>query len=146
MKFEPADPAFQKRMLASFARQEAMRLIGASLTSVEPGYAEVTLPFRRANTQQKGFVHGGVIGMIADTACGYAAYSLMPASASLVTAEYKINILAPGRGDLVARAQVLKPGRTLTVARADVYGEDGRHVATMQQTLMMLPDTPDTPE
>lgn len=96
------------------------------------------------NTQQKGFVHGGIIGMIADTACGYAAYSLMPASASLVTAEYKINILAPGRGTLVARAEVLKPGRTLTVARADVYGEDGRHVATMQQTLMMLPDTPDT--
>jgi uncharacterized protein (TIGR00369 family) len=146
MKFEPADPAFQERMHASFARQQAMRLIGASLTAIEPGYAQVDLPFSPANTQQKGFVHGGIIGMIADTACGYAAYSLMPASASLVTAEYKINILAPGRGALVARAEVLKPGRTLTVARADVYGEDGRHVATMQQTLMMLADTPDTPE
>ncbi len=122
MRFEPADPAFRERMHASFKRQEAMRLIGASLTLAEPGIAEVTLPFRSANTQQKGFVHGGIIGMIADTACGYAAYSLMPASASLVTAEYKINILAPGRGGLVARAEVLKPGRTLTVSRADVYG------------------------
>jgi uncharacterized protein (TIGR00369 family) len=146
MAFQPADPAFEDRVRDSFGRQPAMRLIGASLTAVEPGYAEIQLPFRIDNTQQKGYVHGGIIGMIADAACGYAAYSLMPASASLVTAEYKINILSPGRGALVARAQVVKPGRTLTVARADVYAQDGKHVATMQQTLMMLADTPDTPE
>jgi uncharacterized protein (TIGR00369 family) len=82
--------------------------------------------------------------MIADSACGYAAYSLMPASASLVTVEYKINILAPARGDLLARGQVVRPGRTLTVTRGEVVADDGTHVATMQQTLMMLPDTPDT--
>jgi uncharacterized protein (TIGR00369 family) len=91
-------------------------------------------------------VHGGVLGMIADTACGYSAFSLMPAGCSLVTVEYKINILAPARGALVARGQVLKSGRTLTVARAEVYAEDGKHVASMLQTLMMLAGTPDTIE
>ena len=130
----------------SFARQQAMGLIGASLTRVERGRVEIALPYRETITQQKGYVHGGIVGMIADTACGYAAYSLMPASASLVTVEYKINILAPARGPLVARGEVVKAGRTLTVARAEVYAQDGTHIATMQQTLMMLPDTADTPD
>ena len=130
----------------SFACQKAMALIGASLTGVSAGKTEVSLPYRDDLTQQKGFVHGGIIGMIADTACGYAAYSLMPASASLVTVEYKINILSPARGALVARGEVVKAGRTLTVARAEVYAQDGTHIATMQQTLMMLPDTADTPD
>ena len=130
----------------SFARQKAMTLIGASLASIEAGASEIRLPYRDDFTQQKGFVHGGIIGMIADSACGYAAYSLMPRTASLVTVEYKINILAPARGALVARGKVIKSGRTLTVARAEVYAEDGTHVASMQQTLMMLPDRSDHPE
>ena len=141
----PADPRFVSRIRASFARQKAMALIGASLSVVEPGYTEIVLPYRADITQQKGFVHGGIIGMIADTACGYAAYSLMPASASLVTAEYKINILAAAMRSLVARGKVVKAGRTLTVARAEVYSDDGAHIATMQQTLVMLANTPDTP-
>lgn len=143
-RFEPSDPGFAARVRASFARQKAMALIGARLTVVEPGYAEVVLPFRPELTQQKAYVHGGILGMIADSACGYAAYSLMPASASLVTVEYKINILAPAQGDVVARGAVVRPGRTLTVTRAEVYAADGTHVASMQQTLMMLADTPDT--
>jgi len=130
----------------SFSRQKAMALIGASLSAVEAGASEISLPYRAELTQQKGFVHGGIIGMIADSAAGYAAYSLMPASASLVTVEYKMNILAPARGSLVARGKVIKSGRTLTVARAEVYAEDGTHVASMQQTLMMLPDRSDHPE
>ena len=142
----PADPYFASRIRASFGRQKAMALIGASLTVVEPGQVEVALPYREDLTQQKGFIHGGIIGMIADTACGYAAFSLMPADCSLVTVEYKINILAPARGSLVARGEVLRPGRTLTVTRGEVYSEDGKHVASMQQTLMMLAGTPDTPE
>src|SRR5438034_8523900 len=142
----PQDPNFATRIRASFGRQKAMALIGASLATVAPGAVEIALPFRDDLTQQKGFVHGGIIGMIADSACGYAAYSLMPSSASLVTVEYKMNILAPARGSLVARGKVVKAGRTLTVARAEVYAEDGTHVASMQQTLMMLPNTPDTPE
>jgi uncharacterized protein (TIGR00369 family) len=130
----------------SFARQKAMSLIGASLASVDKGESEIRLPYRADLTQQKGFVHGGIIGMIADSAAGYAAYSLMPRSASLVTVEYKMNILAPARGALTARGRVIKSGRTLTVARAEVYADDGTHVASMQQTLMMLPDTSDHPE
>ena len=143
----PADPNFAVRIRASFGRQKAMALIGASLTVVEPGRVEVALPYRDDLTQQKGFIHGGIIGMIADTACGYAAYSLMPAGCSLVTVEYKMNILTPARSSLLARGHVVKPGRTLTIARAEVYADDGKHVATMQQqTLMMLPDRPDAPE
>jgi uncharacterized protein (TIGR00369 family) len=142
----PADPHYVARIRSSFGRQKAMALIGASLTVVEPGQVEVALPYRDDLTQQKGFIHGGIIGMIADTACGYAAFSLMPADCSLVTVEYKINILAPARGALVARGEVLRPGRTLTVTRGEVYSEDGTHVASMQQTLMMLAGTPDAPE
>jgi uncharacterized protein (TIGR00369 family) len=142
----PADPAFEQRCRDSFSRQKAMALIGATLAVVEPGYVEVQLPFRDDLTQQKGYVHGGILGMIADTACGYSAFSLMPPGCSLVTVEYKINILSPARGSLVAKGQVIKPGRTLTIARAEVYAEGGKHVASMQQTLMMLANTPDTPE
>jgi len=123
-----------------------MTLIGATLARVERGATEIALPYRADLTQQKGYIHGGIIGMIADSACGYAAYSLMPASASLVTVEYKMNILSPARGALLAKGSVVKAGRTLTVARAEVYAEDGTHVATMQQTLMMLADTPDHAE
>jgi uncharacterized protein (TIGR00369 family) len=140
------DPHFAARIRESFGRQKAMALIGATLARVEAGEVEVALPWRDDLTQQKGFVHGGVIGMIADTACGYSAFSLMPAGGSLVTVEYKMNILKPGRGALVARGKVIRPGRTLTVARAEVYADDGSHVATMLQTLMALPGTPDRPE
>jgi uncharacterized protein (TIGR00369 family) len=142
----PQDPNFASRVRESFGRQKAMALIGASLRTVEAGAVEIALPWREDLTQQKGFIHGGILGMIADTACGYAAFSLMPAGGSLVTVEYKMNILKPGRGSLVAHGKVIRPGRTLTVARAEVYADGGAHVATMLQTLMALPDRPDTPE
>ena len=142
----PADPHFASRIRESFNRQRAMMLIGATLVTTAPGAVEIMLPFRDDLTQQKGYIHGGIIGMIADTACGYAAFSLMPAECSLVTVEYKINILAPAMGSLTARGEVVKPGRTLTIARAEVYAEDGKHIATMQQTLMMLAGRPDHPE
>jgi uncharacterized protein (TIGR00369 family) len=140
------DPDFAARLHESFGRQKAMALIGASLRNVQPGRVEVALPYRDELTQQKGFIHGGILGMIADTACGYAAFSLMPAGGSLVTVEYKMNILRPGRGSLVAHGSVIRPGRTLTVARAEVYADDGSHTATMLQTLMALPGKPDRPE
>ena len=150
VRFEPQDPAFEARVRASFGRQAAMALIGARIARLEPGLCEVELPHRADLTQQKGFLHGGILGMIADTACGYAAFSLMPASASILTVEYKINIVAPGRGErYVARAEVVRPGRSLSVAQAHVHAETagGRKlIAIMQQTLMALPDTPDTPE
>ena len=100
--FAPMDPGFEARCRASFGRQKAMDLVGGRLERLEPGLAEVVLPFREDLTQQKGFVHGGIVGMIADSACGYAAYSLMPATSSLVTVEYKINILRPAVGSLLA--------------------------------------------
>lgn len=149
-RFEPQDPAYAGRCRGSFARQKAMKLIGATLSALEPGFCAVELPFREDLTQQKGFVHGGIVGMIADSACGYAAFSLMPAGCSLVTVEYKINILAPALGErLVARGAVVRPGRTLTVARAEVYAQsEGRsvHCASMQQTLMMLAGRSDHPD
>ena len=145
-QFQPRDPAYAARVRESFGRQKAMQHIGARLRAVGPGWTAVELPHREELTQQKGFLHGGIIGMIADNACGYAAYSLMPATSSLVTVEYKINILAPAKGDLVARGQVIRPGRTLTVARGEIFTADGMHVASMQQTLMMLADTPDVPD
>jgi uncharacterized protein (TIGR00369 family) len=144
--FQPVDVHYRARVQESFSRQKALALIGASLAAVEAGRVEIALPYRDDLTQQKGFVHGGIIGMIADTACGYAAFSLMPAGGSLVTVEYKMNILTPARSSLVARGEVIRPGRTLTIARAEVYAEDGKHVATMQQTLMALPERPDRPE
>jgi len=142
--FQPVDPDYAARVRDSFGRQKAMALIGALLERIEPGRVEVRLPYRDEITQQKGYVHGGILGMIADNACGYAAYTLMPADSSIVTVEYKINILRPALGALRALGEVVKPGRTLTVSRAEVFAENGEHVASMQQTLIMLAETPDT--
>ncbi len=142
MSFQARNPDFEARVRGSFARQAAMVLIGARMTRVEPGRVEIELPVRDDLGQQHGFVHGGVVGMIADSAGGYAAFTLMPADASVLTVEYKMNMLAPAQGDLlVARAEVLKPGRSLSVVRADVFARQGdreTRVAAMQQTLMVM--------
>ena len=142
MTHQPRNPDFEARVRASFARQNAMSLIGARMTRVEPGRVEIELPVRDDLGQQHGFVHGGIVGMIADSAGGYAAFTLMPADASVLTVEYKLNMLAPAEGDLlVARAEVLKPGRSLSVVRADVWARRGdreTQVAAMQQTLMVM--------
>ena len=140
--FTALNPDFESRVRDSFARQAAMRLIGARLTTVEPGRCVIELPVRDDLTQQHGFVHGGVVGMIADSAGGYAAFTLMPADASVLTVEYKINMLAPAAGDLlIATGEILKPGRTLSIVRADVMalqGDRQTRVAAMQQTLMVM--------
>jgi uncharacterized protein (TIGR00369 family) len=140
--FQAIDPDFASRVRASFGRQQAMELIGAEMTLIEPGFCEIRLPYQPKLTQQHGFVHGGIVGMIADSAGGYAAYSLFPADASILTVEYKMNLLAPGKGEaLVARARVLKPGRTLTVVHSDVYAIQAAkevHCAAMQMTLITL--------
>jgi uncharacterized protein (TIGR00369 family) len=142
VSFIAANPEFEVRVRDSFARQAAMRLIGARVSVVEPGRCVVELAVRDDLTQQHGYVHGGVVGMIADTAGGYAAFSLMPADASVLTVEYKINMLAPAIGELlIATGEVLKPGRKLSVVRADVVAVRGDRrtlVATMQQTLMVM--------
>ncbi len=119
-----------------------MQLIGARLTDVEPGRCVIELAVRQDLTQQHGFVHGGIVGMIADSAGGYAGFTLMPADASVLTVEYKINMLAPATGDvLVATGEVLKAGRTLSIVRAEVVALQGDRkvrVAAMQQTLMVM--------
>jgi uncharacterized protein (TIGR00369 family) len=142
MSFIAANPDFAERVRDSFARQAAMRLIGARLTQVEPGRSVIELAVRDDLTQQHGFVHGGVVGMIADSAGGYAAFTLMPADASVLTVEYKINMLAPAAGDLlIAIGEVLKPGRSVSIVRADVFAVQGdrrTRVAAMQQTLMVM--------
>ena len=138
----PPNPHFAERVRDSFARQAAMRLIGATLVEVGPGAVTIDLPVREDLTQQHRYVHGGIVGMIADSAGGYAAFTLMPAEASVLTVEYKINMLAPATGEwLGARGTVVKSGRTLSIARADVFGVangEERLVATMQQTLMVM--------
>jgi uncharacterized protein (TIGR00369 family) len=142
MSFKILDPHYEQRVRDSFARQAAMALIGATMTRVEPGRCEIELPVRDDLTQQHKFVHGGVVGMIADSAGGYAAFTLMPADASVLTVEYKINMLAPAKGErLIARGEVLKPGRTLSIVRAEVCAIEGSRetlVAAMQQTLMVM--------
>ena len=120
-----------------------MALIGAELTSVDPGLIEITLPYRTDLTQQHGYLHAGVVTTIADSACGYAAYSLMPAGTEVLSVEFKINLLRPAKGEhFLARAEVIKPGRMLTVVRADVFGiSEGKErelVATMQGTMICL--------
>ena len=120
--FQPQDPAFEARVRESFARQKAMGLIGAVLARVAPGHVEIELPFRDDLTQQHGFFHAGIVATIADSAGGYAAFTLMPAGSSVLSVEYKINLVAPADGErLVAGGQVVGPGRTLTVCDLEVH-------------------------
>lgn len=142
MSLHVHDPEFAGRVRASFAKQHAMELIHATLPVVEPGLTEIHLPHWTGVEQQHGFVHGGVVGMIADSAAGYAAMTLVSASASVLTVEYKMNLMAPADGDkLVARGTVVRSGRTLIVTQAEVFAvKDGkeRQCALMQQTIMVM--------
>jgi uncharacterized protein (TIGR00369 family) len=146
-RFEPRDPDFAARVAGSFARQGLMATLGAELAAVEPGYCEIRLGFRDGLSQQHGFFHAGAIGAIADSAGGYAAYTLMGAGDSVLSVEYKLNLLAPGRGELlVARGRVVRPGRTLTVCQVEVAvvrGGEETLCALAQQTLIRLQDRPD---
>jgi uncharacterized protein (TIGR00369 family) len=140
--FTAVDPEFANRVRVSFGEQRVMAAIGASLGTVEAGAVDIVLPFRDDLTQQDGFVHAGIVAAIADSACGYAAYSLMPATARVLSIEFKVNLLAPAVGErLIARARVLRPGRTITVCRADVAAVIDRKeklVATMLGTMMAM--------
>ncbi len=120
-----------------------MGLIGAELSRIDPGVVEITLPFRTDLAQQHGYIHAGVVTAIADTACGYAAYSLMPPNSEVLSVEFKVNLLRPAKGEkFLAAAEVVKSGRTLTVVRADVFGIDSESkrelVATMLATMICL--------
>jgi uncharacterized protein (TIGR00369 family) len=145
--FTPADDGFAERVRASFERQGVMGLLGARLTRVDPGLVEITVPFREDLTQQHGLFHAGVSTTVADSAAGYAAYTLFPADAAILAVELKINFLAPAKGEeLIATGRVLKPGRTLTVNEMDVHclqGGDRVLCARGIQTTICLLDRPD---
>lgn len=146
-RFEPLDPNFETRVRASFSRLTLMKTIEASLLRVAPGEVEIGLPFRDDLTQQHGFLAAGIITAIVDTACGYAAMSLMPGGATVLTVEYKVNFVAPARGErMIARGRVTKPGRTLTVCAGDVFAlTAGKEtaVATMLATMITIGDRPE---
>lgn len=147
--FHPADAGFADRVQESFARQGLMQTLGAHLEDVRPGFCEIRLPFRAGLSQQHDFFHAGATAAIADSAGGYAAFSLMAEGDSVLSVEYKINLLVPARGDLlIARGRVLRSGQTLTVCRVDVFvRREGTEVlcATMQQTVIRLRDREDLP-
>lgn len=137
-----SNPHFAEHVRASFDRQSAMHLIQATLPVVEQGRTEIHLPHWQGIEQQHGFVHGGVVGMIADSAAGYAAMTVVPDGASVLTVEFKMNLLAPADGEkLVARGQVVRAGRTLVVTKAEVFavkGDKETLCALMQQTIMVM--------
>lgn len=138
----PSNPNFTDEVAASFAQQSIMELIGASLSLIEPGVVEITLPYRNDLTQQNGYLHAGIVTTIADSACGYAAFSLMPEGSGVLSVEFKVNLLRPAKGEeFLARAEVIKAGKTLTVVRADVFALTQNQrtlVATMQGTMMCV--------
>jgi len=141
---KPKDPQFEKRVRESFAAQRFMATIGAKLESVSAGAVSIRLLFRDDLTQQDGFLHAGVLASVADSACGYAAYSLMPATARVLSVEFKINMLSPAKGDaVVARANVIRAGNTIMVCRADVFSVTGateKLVSAMQATMFVADD------
>ena len=140
--FQPRDPDFEARVSASFNAQSVMQTINANLAEVVPGRVVIDLPYQAGLTQQDGFIHAGISSTIMDSACGYAAFSLMPAEAAVLTVEFKINLLSPASGELFrAIGEVRKPGKTIFVSEANLYalkGTDEKLVATMVGTLMAV--------
>src|SRR5205085_865562 len=141
-RLEPQDPAFAERVRASFAQQGAMHTIGATLAEVAAGRVVIALPWQQALTQQHGFLHAGMVATALDSACGYAASTLMPADSGVLTIEYKINLLAPAQGQhFRMEGLVVKPGRTITVAEGRAFADDAgseKLVATMTATLKTI--------
>ncbi len=145
--FKPKDEGFEKRIRASFARQEIMKTVNASILSIEPGEVVLEFPYQTSLTQQHGFIHAGIVSTVLDSACGYAAFSLMPKGASVLSIEFKINLLSPANGKLFrAVGTVRKPGRNITVTEGEVFGDgDGgeKLLATMVCTIMTVYDRED---
>lgn len=154
MRFEPRDPDFERRVRASFARQVAMHTLGATLDRVAPGEVDLVLPFRADLVQQHGFLHAGIVTAVVDSACGYAALSLMEPGAAVLSVEFKVNLLAPAQGAWFrALGRVVRAGRTLTVvsgelrafARSPAVGDEdeGSVVALLTGTMMAVRDRPE---
>ncbi|HZG43546.1 MAG TPA: PaaI family thioesterase [Longimicrobium sp.] len=140
------EPGFEARVRQSFTRQRLMETLGARLARVSAGEVDVELDVRDEVGQQHGFVHAGALASILDSAAGFAAYTLMPADAGVLSVEFKVNLLAPARGErIIARGRVVRAGRTISVVTADAFGiEGGRetHVATFTGTMMTIQGRP----
>ena len=147
--FAAADAGYEARVRESFSRMALMRTIGARLLKVEAGAIDIDMAVRQDLTQQHGYVAAAIVTAIVDTACGYAAMSLMPVGSGVVTVEYKVNFMSPARGErLLAQGRVVRPGRSLTVCTGDVYAMSGaapQTIATMLATMATVRDTPDLP-
>ena len=141
-RFDPIDPDYEIRVRSSFHLQQLMMTIGAEMTKVVPGEIHIEMPFSQAFTQQHGYIHAGIITSIIDSACGYAAYTLMPANSGVLTVEYKVNFLRPASGEkFVGIGRVIKPGRNLTVCLGEALAYEkgeGKLIATMQATMMAV--------
>lgn len=148
-RHHPRDPHFAARVSDSFRRQGVMHLLGAVMIRIEPGLVAIELPYRADLTQQHGYFHAGVVATIGDSAGGYAAFTLMPAASTVLTVEYKINLLAPANGErLVATGRVIRAGRTLTVCEVEVEVHQAgasTPCAWLLQTVMCLEDRADRP-
>ncbi|MEK7723166.1 MAG: PaaI family thioesterase [Acidobacteriota bacterium] len=140
MNFQSKDENFIEKVRESFATQTVMQFIGAELTRIEAGKVEIELPYRKDLTQQNGFLHAGIITTIADSACGYAAFSLMPKGAGVLSIEFKVNLLSPAIGEkFIAKGRVLRAGKTIFVVQGDVFAvKEGQEkmVSTMLGTMM----------
>ncbi len=141
-EFKPKDEAYADRVRDSFALQGAMSTLGASLAEIAPGRVVIELPWAAGLTQQHGFLHAGMVATALDSACGYAGFTLMPEGAGVLTIEFKINLLAPAKGQRFRMVgQVIKPGRTITVTEGQAYAIDGgreKLIATLGATLMTI--------
>jgi uncharacterized protein (TIGR00369 family) len=136
------DPETERRCRDSFAHQQAITTIGASVLSVAAGEVELVMPFSERFTQQHGFVHAGIITMLCDTACGFAALSLMPDDAAVLTTEFKVNLLSPARGErFIANGRVVRPGKKLMVCLGEVFAEEAgrrKQIALMTASMMVM--------
>jgi uncharacterized protein (TIGR00369 family) len=141
-RFEPKNPAYRQVVSTVLAAQPAMRTLGVSLVHLEPGEAELAMPYSADFAQHTGFVHSGILATVLDKACGAASLSLIPEGSNLLTVEFKTNLLAPAKGErFLFRALVVKPGRTLTFSEAKAIAvQDGNEslVATMMATMMVI--------
>lgn len=139
---QPRDPEYYDKVVKSFNQQAVMGLVQATIESLKPGEIEIDFPYQASLTQQNGFIHAGILSTVMDSACGYAAYSLMPEDAAVLTVEFKINLLAPAKGERFRSiAAVKKSGRTLSFSQAELYaisGDQRKLVATMSGTLMAV--------
>ena len=140
--FTPRDPNYEARIRESFVKQSAMQTIGATIGAVQPGEVHIDLPFSHHITQQDGFLHAGIVTTLVDSACGYAAFTLMPVNSRVLSVEFKINLMSPAIGDrFIAIGKVIKPGRTITVCSGEVFafeGKESKLVALMQATMIRV--------